>query len=157
MNIVCFHNPDEENGFLSNWYISEFELDNIKFSSMEQYMMYQKAVCFNDDYIAGKILGTDDPREIKALGRKVSNFNSVFWNGVRQIVVYEGLMNKFSQNNNLRNKLLSTDCDVLAECSVSDTVWGIGISMHDSDRFDISKWKGQNLLGFALMMVRNHI
>ena len=34
MNIVCFHNPDEENGYLSNWYLSEFEVGNIRFSSM---------------------------------------------------------------------------------------------------------------------------
>ena len=48
MNIICFHNPDEENGYLSNWYISYFKVDDIEFSSMEQYMMYRKAVCFND-------------------------------------------------------------------------------------------------------------
>lgn len=56
MSIVCFHNPDEENGYLSNWYLSEFECDGIRFSSMEQYMMYQKAICFGDTKIAEKIL-----------------------------------------------------------------------------------------------------
>ena len=20
MNVICFHNPDEENGYMSNWY-----------------------------------------------------------------------------------------------------------------------------------------
>ena len=40
MNIVCFHNPDEENGYLSNWYKSDFVAEEIKFSSMEQFMMY---------------------------------------------------------------------------------------------------------------------
>lgn len=54
MGIVCFHNPDEENGYLSNWYLSEFECDGIRFSSMEQYMMYQKAICFGDTKIAEK-------------------------------------------------------------------------------------------------------
>ena len=58
MNIVCFHNPNEENGYLSNWYLSEFECDGIRFSSMEQYMMYQKANCFGDTKIAEKILET---------------------------------------------------------------------------------------------------
>ena len=60
MNIVCFHNPNEENGYLSNWYLSEFECDGIRFSSMEQYMMYQKANCFGDTKIAEKILETTD-------------------------------------------------------------------------------------------------
>ena len=48
MNIICFHNPDEENGYLSNWYMSYFKVDGVEFSSMEQYMMYKKALCFND-------------------------------------------------------------------------------------------------------------
>ena len=39
--IIGFHNPDEEYGYLSNWYRSDFEKDGIRFSSMEQYMMYQ--------------------------------------------------------------------------------------------------------------------
>ena len=75
MSMVCFHNPDEENGYLSNWYLSEFECDGIRFSSMEQYMMYQKAICFGDTKIAEKILETTDVAQIKALGRKVPNYN----------------------------------------------------------------------------------
>ena len=46
--IICFHNPDEENGWLSNWYPSVFEYGGIRFSSMEQYMMYEKAAVFED-------------------------------------------------------------------------------------------------------------
>ena len=60
MNIVCFHNPDEENGYLSNCYKSDFVAEEIKFSSMEQFMMYQKAVHFNDIASATQILETDD-------------------------------------------------------------------------------------------------
>lgn len=41
MGVVCFHNPDEKNGYLSNWYRAEFEADGIKYSSMEQFMMYR--------------------------------------------------------------------------------------------------------------------
>ena len=59
MEIICFHNPDEENGYLSNWYLSQFELDHINFSSMEQFMMYRKAVCFHDHKIADEILMTE--------------------------------------------------------------------------------------------------
>ena len=75
MKIMCFHNPDEENGYLSNWYSSDFIVDNIKFSSMEQYMMYNKAVCFADTEIAYKILETSNVAEIKTLGRQVSRYN----------------------------------------------------------------------------------
>ena len=85
------------------------------------------------------------------------NYNESYWNGIRQIIIYEGLLAKFSQNENLKNQLRATDDAVLAECAVKDRIWGIGLSMKDSDRFEISKWKGQNLLGYTLMMVRERL
>ncbi len=157
MNVICFHNPDEINGYLSNWYLSHFECDGVTFSSMEQYMMYQKAICFNDQERAKKILETDDVKSIKALGRQVTPFNSVIWNGVRQIAVYEGLLCKFSQNPSLKEKLLATGEDLIAECAQKDKIWGIGKRMNDSSRVDINKWEGQNLLGFALMKTRDKL
>ena len=60
MNVICFHNPDEENGYLSNWYLSHFTVNGIDFSSMEQFMMYQKAYRFHDEKIANDILHTDN-------------------------------------------------------------------------------------------------
>ena len=135
MNIVCFHNPNEENGYLSNWYVSEFECDGIRFSSMEQYMMYQKANCFGDTKIAEKILETTDVAQIKVLGRICEKF----------------------QNPELKSRLKATGDAVLAECAVRDCIWGIGLSMTDPKRLEIEKWRGKNLLGFALMMVRDGI
>ena len=137
--------------------MSDFEVDGIRYSSMEQYMMYQKARYFDDEHMMEEILKTDNPKEIKALGRKVSNFNNVYWNGIRQVVVFKGLLSKFSQNEMLKEKLKSTGDSILAECSVNDRIWGIGFSMEDDERLDISKWKGQNLLGFSLMIVREQI
>ena len=120
-------------------------------------MMYKKAVCFGDKDMADKILATDDVAEIKAFGRLVANYNESYWNGVRQIVVFEGLTAKFSQNEDLKAKLKATDNSILAECAVKDRIWGIGLSMNNPDRLQIDKWKGQNLLGYALMMVRERL
>ena len=153
--IIGFHNPDEEYGFLSNWYLSDFTVSGIEFSSLEQYMMYQKAVVFKDEEIASQILKTNDVAEIKRLGRAVRNYDDHVWNGVRQIVVYEGLTAKFEQNENLKGLLKETGDAILAECAVKDRIWGIGLSMTDPDRLDRSKWQGQNLLGYALMAVRD--
>ena len=155
--IICFHNPNEENGYLSNWYLSDFSCENVQFSSMEQYMMYQKAVIFHDEEITEQILSTNDVAEIKALGRQVHEYDDHVWNGMRQIIIYKGLLAKFSQNEDLKTALQQTGNAVLAECAVRDQIWGIGLSMKDPNRFDTSKWRGQNLLGYALMLVRGEL
>ena len=157
MSVICFHNPNEENGYLSNWYLSPFTVEKKIFSSMEQFMMYRKAICFGDEVAATNILSTDDASQIKALGRQVSNYDEHIWNGIRQIVVYEGLLAKFSQNEDLKDKLKSTGEAILAECAVKDLIWSVGLSMTDPDRSDKTKWKGQNLLGYTLMMVRERL
>ena len=155
MNVICFHNPDEENGYLSNWYYSDFSIDDVEYTSMEQYMMYQKAIHFQDISIAEDILATQDVAQIKKLGRRVSGYNDNIWSGIRQIVVYEGLKAKFAQNDNLRRQLVETQDAILAECAVKDCVWGIGLSMHDPNRLNLEQWRGKNLLGYTLMMVRD--
>ena len=155
--MICFHNPDEENGYLSNWYLSEFTIDDIAFSSMEQYMMYEKAILFHDQETANKILQTDNVAEIKALGRTVQNFDDTVWGQSREEIVYKGVFEKFRQNPELRKRLERTGEEVIAECAVKDKIWGIGLSMKDEDRFCVERWKGQNMLGKILMDVRKDI
>ena len=155
--ILCFHLPDEPYGFLSNWYPSAFTLGGVSFSSMEQYMMYRKALTFGDQETAQAILSTDNVGKIKALGRSVRNYDDTLWNGIRQIVVYKGLLEKFRQNPDLKAKLLATAPSTLAEAAMQDKIWGIGISIHDECRFEPDLWEGQNLLGFTLMQVRDEL
>lgn len=155
--VICFHSPGEENDFLSNWYMSTFIIDGIKYSSMEQYMMHKKAMLFDDHITAAKILNTTDFAKIKQLGREVKNFDETIWIGMRQIIVYRGLYAKFTQDNDLKNRLLTTGDALLAECAVKDTIWGIGLSMTDERRLDYKQWKGLNLLGFSLMQVRKEL
>ena len=157
MQIICFHNPSEDYGFLSNWYLSDFQIDGITFTSMEQYIMYKKAICFKDENIANQILAEKNVVKIKELGRLVSGYDEHIWNGVRQIIIYEGLLAKFSQNEFLKGRLLDTKNSILAECAVKDRIWGIGLSLTDPKRLIPSEWKGQNLLGYVLMMVRGRL
>lgn len=155
--IICFHLINEPNGYLSNWYPSPFTLDGQTFSSVEQYMMYSKAVTFGDGENAREILSTDDPGKIKALGRAVRNYDDTRWNGIRQIIVYRGLLEKFRQNPELKRQLLATAPHTLAECALRDKIWGIGMTMQDEYRFEPDLWQGQNLLGFTLMQVRDQL
>ena len=155
--MIFFHNPDEENGYLSNWFLSEFTVGGITFSSMEQYMMYEKAVLSKDHITAEIILQTDDVAVIKALGRTAQNFDDKVWVKEREGIVYRGLLEKFRQNPELAEKLEQTGEDIIAECAVKDRIWGIGLSMKDENRLSIDKWRGQNLLGRILMRVREDI
>ncbi len=157
MSVIGFHNPDEPYGFLSNWYLSDFTVDGVSFSSMEQYMMYKKAVLFEDADMAAQIMNTDNVVAIKEFGRNVSGYIDSVWNGMRQVIIYKGLLEKFRQNEDLRQALLDTGIDILAECAVKDRIWGIGLSMTDDQRNDINAWKGQNLLGYSLMLVRDEL
>ena len=85
------------------------------------------------------------------------HYDDTVWNGLRQLIVYDGLLAKFRQNGDLRKRLLETGGAVLAECAVQDRIWGIGLSMKDGRRFSMAEWRGQNLLGFALMRVRERL
>ena len=155
--VVCFHNPSEENGYLSNWYKSEFICKYTRFTSAEQYMMYSKAVLFEDYKTANKILNNNNPGAIKALGREVRNFNQAVWDANKEGIMYDGLYCKFSQNYELGVKLLATGNDLIAECAVKDRIWGIGLSMTDPRRLDDRQWRGENLLGKILMSVRSEL
>lgn len=157
MKIIKFFKPDDQYGFLSNWYSSNFTINNILFANIEQYMMYMKAVIFQDHEKQQSILLTNDPKIIKSLGREVRNYDDTIWNGIRQLIVYQALKEKFSQNDDIRYRLLSTENAILAEASPFDRIWGIGLSMNDPKSNIIEEWKGQNLLGFTLMQVRDEI
>ena len=155
MDVICFHNPDEENGYMSNWFLSDFTIDGVNFTSMEQYMMLILLGILV--WLSAQILNTQDVAHIKELGRGVLGYNENVWNGMRQIIIYEGILAKFTQNDSIREQLKSTGNAILAECAVRDCIWGIGLAMDNPKRLDISQWRGQNLLGYALMMVRNRI
>ena len=77
--------------------------------SFRQYMMHQKAVVFGNAEIAKQILATNDVAFVKKLGRQVSGYIENVWNGMRQILVFEGLMAKYSQNPDLQNPAVIID------------------------------------------------
>ena len=156
-HIICFHNPDEPHGYLSNWYLSDMTIDGIRFSSVEQWMMYSKAAFFKDEEYMQKILTTNDPGTIKEYGRSVRNFDEDLWADASPAIIYKGLYNKFAQNEDLKAQLLSTDDALLVECARTDHIWAIGRRMDDPRRLNMEEWDGLNRLGFLLMEVRTNL
>lgn len=141
----------------SNWYRAEFEVNNVRFNCSEQYMMYKKAVLFNDDTIANKIIAASNPGKQKALGRQVKNFNQEIWEDNCKQIVYDANYAKFTQNEPLLKALLKTKGTTLVEASPVDTIWGIGLAEDDPRASDRTKWKGTNWLGEILTELRENL
>ena len=142
---------------LSQWWMEQFWSVAHNYCCMEQFMMEQKAELFGDEEIRQQILENNLPDRIKSLGRKVRGFDQALWDKAKYSIVLNGNWCKFSQNRRLRDFLLSTGDSVLAEASPYDAIWGIQLSADSPDAQNPFKWNGQNLLGFALMEVRDEL
>jgi len=140
---------------LSQWYPCRFVSDGMEYCCTEQYMMAQKAILFGDRMTYKRIMASNQPREIKALGREISGFDQSEWDKNKYRIVLAGNVAKFSQNEPLKRFLAETGEAVLAEASPYDGVWGIGLSADSHEAKDVKCWKGENLLGFALMETRD--
>lgn len=139
----------------SQWWPSPFSADGIDYPTAEHWMMAEKARLFGDEHIRRRILVAASPGAAKALGREITAFDQETWNDARYDIVVTGNFLKFSQNPDLGAFLLGTGTRVLVEASPVDTVWGIGLEEKDPAAADPEQWKGENLLGFALMSVRD--
>jgi ribA/ribD-fused uncharacterized protein len=147
-------------GIFSQWYTQAPFYDqelNLRFSSGEQYMMYRKALLFKDRDAMAKIMSTTSPKEVKDLGRDVSGFKQDIWDAHKLDIIVRANFLKFSQNEALLNKMRKYAHLKLVEASPVDTIYGIGLKSTDSRVLDESKWRGENLLGVALMRARDLI
>ena len=153
------HKPDPEGEItkscLSQFWMVDFTVDGITYKSAEHWMMAGKARVFGDDEMLQEIIASQTPLEAKKLGRAVRNFDPEIWNAHRIDIVITGNQHKFSQNPDLKDFLLNTKGQVLVEASPRDRIWGIGMGAKNENAQNPTKWRGQNLLGFALMKVRD--
>jgi len=141
----------------SQWFPFEFEEGGIIYKTAEHFMMAGKARLFNDNETLEEILTSENPKQAKNLGRKVKNFDAQLWEENKYGIVKNGNFLKFSQNEKLKDFLLSTHDEILVEASPYDRIWGIGMLETDPKSQNPSLWNGENLLGFALMEVRDEL
>ena len=156
VDAIFFNKPDEVYGFLSNRFYSPFDINNMHYTSAEQYIIHQKCLLFGDEESAKAVLATDHPDKQQIIGRQIKRYVNSIWAGSRQLITVRGLIAKFDQNEELQSKLFKTKESYLV-CAHSDTTWACGKRLNEPDRLDASKWTGQNILGFSLMEVRNEL
>lgn len=145
------------NSCLTQWWNAPFVVNQIEYKTAEHWMMSKKAELFQDDITLNKILAATSPEEVKKLGREVRNYDETIWSENRYEIVKEGNFHKFNQHQELKAFLINTGQKILAEASPVDLIWGIGLAENDPDAKNPARWKGLNLLGFALMEVRDKI
>ena len=139
----------------SQWYDCYFEVDGVQYHTAEQYMMASKARLFGDDEVLNEIMEAYSPQDYKKLGRKIHGFEQAPLNAGKYDIVVEGNKAKFGQNPQLMEFLLSTGDAILAEASPYDKIWGIGLDRETALKGSVGQWQGENLLGCALMDVRD--
>jgi len=164
---ICFYQPDllvesyyyfgETKHPFSQWHKCSFELEDLIFTSAEQYMMYGKAILFGDKETATKILRTKNVREQKQLGRQVANFDKEIWDLNAPTIVYRGNKEKFKQNKEFLDLLLSTKGKTIVEASPDDNIWGISLTEKQEEAKSIFTWKGTNWLGIVLTELREEL
>ncbi len=155
------HQPSRDGSIsktcLSQWWPSAFAKDNKVFPTAEHYMMAQKALLLGDSETFERILTKASPKSAKELGRQVKNFDPKVWDENKYNIVKQGNYLKFSQHETLKQFLKLTKEKVLVEASPVDTIWGIGLAEDSPKAKNSHEWRGENLLGFALMEVRDEI
>ncbi|MEU7426929.1 NADAR family protein [Streptomyces sp. NPDC040750] len=155
------HRPRPDGGIgascLSQWWPSPFVVDGVRYATAEHWMMAGKARLFGDAEAERRVLQAAHPSEAKKEGRLVRGFDDAIWRRERFAVVVEGSVHKFAADGDLRAFLLGTGDRVLVEASPVDRVWGIGLAATDEAASDPERWRGPNLLGFALMEARERL
>jgi ribA/ribD-fused uncharacterized protein len=163
IDVLAFwgHKPDPDGsvgrGCLSQWWPQPFTVDGVLYPSAEHWMMAGKARLFGDADGLAAVLAASSPGAAKAAGRTVRGFDESRWRDVRYDLVVEGNLAKFGQNADLGHYLRTTGQKVLVEASPYDVIWGIGMARTHEDVGRPTRWRGMNLLGFALMDVRDRL
>lgn len=144
-------------GCFSQWWPAATTVEGVVYPTSEHWMMAAKARLFGDDVALARILRSPDPGAAKAAGREVRGFDEASWERERYDIVLDGTRAKFIQHPDLLQVLRRTGDRLIAEASPVDAVWGIGLAADHPDAVHPTFWRGLNLLGFALMDVRDEL
>lgn len=142
---------------LSPWYDnnSAFEIDGITYRSAEQWLKSEKARLFDDDEMVHRIRKAKTAAKAEKLGRLVQPYDEKKWFKHARDLFVQGNLEKFKQNETLKQFLLDTGDKVIAEASPLDKIWGTGFTRSHKKAANPQAWEGANWSGFGLMTVRD--
>lgn len=142
---------------LSNFYSeSPISVKGKSYCSTEQYYQHTKALHFEDDLAAKRIMDETDPLKIHNLGKRIRNYNEKQWETRASQVLYEANIAKFQQLPDAKQALLSTESDRIGEATL-DPEFGIGLRITDKAALDSDKWTGKNRFGMVLEQIRSEL
>ena len=128
-------------GYLANYSNHSFFDNGIFYKTVEHYYQAHK---FADKKLFNRVLEAETPKEASNIGRDRNNIRREDFDKLK--VMYQGLYLKFSQNKDIRAKLIETRNEPIREMTVKESYWGIGPNLD-----------GENHIGILLMQVRENI
>jgi ribA/ribD-fused uncharacterized protein len=159
--VILFAEPDTNDyGFLSLKWVVQIEFNGTMYNSAYQAIMAEIAKSFNDTENLEKIMTVESPEEITYSVKDVpgdAEVNETKWNDLTKRMLYDVNLAKFNQYPELTARLLETKNATLGAYIPDDNLIGIGISLDNIQSQNAINWTGQNLLGKALMDIRQKI
>ena len=140
---VDFYKEFGDLGYLANYSNHGFYKDGVYYKTVEHYYQSKK---FNDKELVKKIIECDTPKEASNIGRDRENIRIDNFKDKKLDVMYEGVLEKFRQNSDIRAKLIETRNQEIREMTTKENYWGIGPNLD-----------GENHIGKILMKVRDKV
>jgi ribA/ribD-fused uncharacterized protein len=141
---------------LSNFHSAPFVIEGTKFRHVEEFFVTKKADFAEDEMSKQRIKAASTPAECKRIGSGIK-VDVRRWQLESESIMAKGLFEKFDQNPKLKDFLLETGDQVLAEASPTDRFWGIGVALGGVASTKQQEWTGRNRLGQLLMELRTQL
>ncbi len=137
----------------SNFKRCKFTENGKDYNCVEQYFVQKNALAAGNTGLAERVMKEENPAVIKSMGKEIVNLDP----DTKLENMKKGMTLKYSQNEDLLQKLKDTEGTELAEANPHDDYWGIGLGIHDAKAFEKVNWNGQNMTGKILMEVRQEL
>ncbi|MBP9739456.1 MAG: NADAR family protein [Chitinophagaceae bacterium] len=151
----CIQNADWDTHCFNECFVAPFTIDGTTYNTLTHWIMAQKAALFYDYTTMEKIIQTKQAAHAKLLACYIKNFDEEVWLAHAYSIVVKGNLHKFKKHYHLQRKLLNTQQNVIVAVTAQDNIWGNGLAYFSKELSNPLKWKGSNLLGYALMDVRD--